>query len=67
MPVRGNKPVGLAARILIALSIAVVLVAIVVGIVAIRNQQAFPARGAATLPGQAAETGAQPDARPEPR
>lgn len=64
MPGRGNKPVGPAARILIALSIAAGIALIVVGIMAYRQQQAYPERGAASLPGQAAAAGAEPSPRP---
>jgi hypothetical protein len=65
MPVRGNKPVGRTAKILLVLAVAAILAATAIGIIAVRNQQAYPARGAASLPGQAGTAaGAQPGERP---
>jgi cell division protein FtsL len=59
VPIRRNKRVGRAAKILMVLSVAAILCAIVVSVSAVSNQQAYPARGAASLPGQAASAGAR--------
>lgn len=56
---RGNKRVGAVARVMIALSIALVLIAIVVAATAIRDQRANPGRGSSTLPVQAERAGVQ--------
>jgi len=64
MSPRGNKPVGLIARLMMILTAALVLVGIWAGIKAANNQQAFPARGAAALPEQAARAGAAPTGAP---
>jgi hypothetical protein len=64
MPIRGNKPVGPTAKILIMLTAAAIIATIVVGILGARSQHAYPERGAAALPGQAAAAGAQPNAPP---
>jgi hypothetical protein len=60
MPIRGNKPVGRAAKIMMALSVAAILCAIVVSIIAVQYQRAYPVRGSASLPVQAAAASGPP-------